>query len=158
VVLTWLCALSSKWPGTGPETDLAGKDRLFNPDGCSGVLNQTSTLVLTAASILKSLGRRLSFAMKLYSIDRDGWLGVEESVLDAEQSLEWIDVMDGEFLVIDDAGFLYEPYESEQGYYGYKWRQSPTRRPEVLEVVINYSDCEKLSPKDLRICRSDCSA
>ena len=96
--------------------------------------------------------------MKLYYIDREGWLGVDESVVDAEQSLEWIDVMDGEYLVIDDAGFLYEPYESEQGYYGYKWRRSSVRRPEVLGVVINYPDGEKLSPEDLRICRSDFSA
>ena len=96
--------------------------------------------------------------MKLYAIDREGWLTVEDSVLGAEQSIEWVDVIYGEYLVIDDAGFLYEPYESGEGYYGYKWRQSPKRRPEVLKVVSNYSDCEKLSAEDLQICRGNCSA
>jgi hypothetical protein len=93
--------------------------------------------------------------VKLYSVDREGWLGVEETVLDAEQSLEWIDVMVGEYLVIDDAGFVYEPHESEQGYYGYKWRKTPIRRLKVLEVVMRYRDGQKMSPEDLQICRSD---
>ena len=95
--------------------------------------------------------------MKLYSVDREGWVGIDESVLATEQSLEWIDVTEGEYFVIDDAGFMYEPYESQHGYHGYKWRQTPTRRLEVLEVVTNYRDGEKLSPEDLRRCRSDCS-
>ena len=93
--------------------------------------------------------------MKIYSVDREGWLHIDESTLDAEGHLEWIDVMDGEYLIIDEAGFLYEPYESKQGYYGYKLRQTHTKRPDVLEVVINYRDGERLFPEDLRKCRSD---
>ena len=93
--------------------------------------------------------------MKIFAVDRDGWLHINENILDAEAYLEWIDVMDGEYLIIDEAGFLYEPYESEQGFNGYKLRQTLTKRPEVLNVVANYQDWEQLSQEDLRKCRSD---
>jgi hypothetical protein len=96
--------------------------------------------------------------MKLYSVDREGWVGVEETVLDAEQSKEWIDVSEGEYLVIDDAGFLYEPYEPVQGSRDYKWRQTRARRSDVLDVLRNYRDGEQLLPGDLKVCRSDVSA
>ena len=93
--------------------------------------------------------------MKIFILDREGWLWIEDTILGAEGYHEWIDVMDGEYVIIDEAGFLYEPFESEQGYYGYKLRQTLTNGPEVFEVVINYRDGERLFPEDLRKCRSD---
>jgi len=96
--------------------------------------------------------------MKLYSVDREGWVGVEDTLLGAEQSMEWIDVTGGEYLVIDESGFLYEPYEPVQGSSDYKWRQTRVKRSELLDVLRNYRDGEQLSPRDLRVCRSDWSA
>ena len=93
--------------------------------------------------------------MKIFSVDREGWLWIEDTILGAEGYHEWIDVMDGEYIFIDETGFLYEPYESEQGFNGYKLRQTVTKRPEVLDVVTSYRDGERLFPEDLRKCRSD---
>ena len=92
--------------------------------------------------------------MKLISVDREGWVGAYDGLAEAEQWLEWIDVVDGEYLLVDHDGFLYEPQQSDRGFHGYEWRRTANRRPELLAVLQGYSDGSKMSAEDLRKCRS----
>jgi hypothetical protein len=92
--------------------------------------------------------------VRLISVDREGWVATYDGLADAEY-LEWIDVADGEYLLIDDDGFLYEPHEASGRFYGYEWRRTANKRPELLAVLKGYDDNSKMTLEDLRKCRSD---
>ncbi len=71
----------------------------------------------------------------IYSVDREGWGYVHDDLLDAENYLEWNDIRTGEYQIIDDAGRLFTCYEAEEGYYGYKLRETANTNQRLLEAI-----------------------
>lgn len=91
--------------------------------------------------------------MQLYSLDRDGWVGIHDGLHDAEQ-LEWIDAADAEYLLIDSDGYLYEAHDTGGGFHGYEWKRTGDRRPDIVALIKTYGDNARLSAEDLVRCRN----
>jgi len=91
--------------------------------------------------------------MYLRSVDRDGRLLSFESILDAEGSLEWLDVTGGEYVIIDDEAFLYAWLPSDEGYYGYRLVRTATSHLEALSVLEQCEDENRVRPDLLEVVR-----
>jgi hypothetical protein len=95
------------------------------------------------------------FILTIYSIDREGYISFYADLEEVEQSLEWIDVENEEYIVIDDGGFLYEPIESSDRTYDYKWQRTLKQDTNLLEIIQPYNDDDLMVIEDLKRIRSD---
>ncbi len=73
--------------------------------------------------------------MKLYVIDKEGWVDVHESEDSVEQSLETIDINNNEYKVINNLGYVYSWQPSTETYCGFKLVQTQETNNELLAKV-----------------------
>jgi len=106
------------------------------------------------AAVDREVGPPPPHSMPLYSLDREGTVGVYANASEAE-SLEWIDVENGEYVMIDDDAFVCRPVASSDGVNGFQWRRTRVHNPELLERLRACGDGARLSPDDLRKSRTD---
>ena len=95
------------------------------------------------------------FTLTFYSIDREGYIALYADLEEVEQSLEWIDVENGEYIVIDDIGHLYEPIKSSDRNYEHKWQRTLKQYTNHLKIIQHYNDDDQMVVKDLVRFRSD---
>jgi len=62
--------------------------------------------------------------MLIYSIDQGGWVATYDDLNEVEGNLEYQDVERGEYVIIDSKGSLYESVIGENGFYGYKLKET----------------------------------
>ena len=91
--------------------------------------------------------------LKFYDINREGWIGISESLFGKNERLAWIDVKEGEYIVIDSDGWLYEPRRDEESRYGYRWKRSDRQNVDVQMMLLEHAHGEQLSEDELRFCR-----
>ena len=65
--------------------------------------------------------------MKIYTVDTVGWAEAHDSAESIESSLEYIDISSNEYVVIDDAGFLYEWNENSNSHCGYEIKRTSNK-------------------------------
>lgn len=73
--------------------------------------------------------------MKIFTVDTEGWAEAHENVESIESSLEYIDVSNNEYVVIDDAGFLYSWNASNATYCGFELLRSEDNDPSLLKRI-----------------------
>lgn len=93
----------------------------------------------------------------LYSVDREGYVSVFEDLFEAEM-LEWNEVVDSEYVIIDDRGVVYEHYDSAEGFYGYKLRPTDVKLPEALAILQRHVNDDTLDFTELRTVETDLRA
>lgn len=92
-------------------------------------------------------------ALKFYEINREGWIGISDSLAAKNARLEWLDVKDGEYFVIDSEGWIYDARPDEESRYGYRWKRSDRRDIDIKVMLETYADGEQLSEDELNFCR-----
>lgn len=84
--------------------------------------------------------------MEIRTIDCDGWVQSYESLLEVENSLEWIDITRGEYSIVCDRGIIYTWISEPSGYYGYKLVQEKENCMQAFNVLASCEDGRKASP------------
>ena len=91
--------------------------------------------------------------LKYYDLNRDGWLGITHSIADTNQRLEWCDVREGEYIVIDSNGWVYMAQEDEDSLWGYHWQRTQIQNIDFKMIVLKYAHGEQLSVAELSFIR-----
>jgi hypothetical protein len=73
--------------------------------------------------------------MKIFTVDTEGWVEAHQSADSIESSLEYSDVSNHEYVVIDDAGFLYSWHDSSAAYCGFELQRTANKDPSLLERI-----------------------
>ena len=91
--------------------------------------------------------------LKYYDINREGWIGISHSEAELSARLQWSDVMDGEYIVIDSEGWYYEAEENDESEYGYDWLCTDRQDVNTLMMLKEHAHGEQLSEEELNFCR-----
>lgn len=91
--------------------------------------------------------------LKFYEIDREGWVGINDSLVSKNDRLAWADVKEGEYIVIDSDGYLYEAREDPETRWGYRWKRTDRKNIDLKMVLANYAHNEQLTKSELNFCR-----
>ena len=73
----------------------------------------------------------------IYSVDRDGWGRAFESLKEAEGYLEWLDVKEDEYAVLDRDAHQYRGIPDETGYYEYRFQRTESRNENLLQECLD---------------------
>ncbi|MFC5051501.1 hypothetical protein ACFPK9_12890 [Rubritalea spongiae] len=95
----------------------------------------------------------VSSELKYYEIDQDGFLGVSYSIEELTTRLQWADVVEGAYLVIDSDGWFYEAEEDDDSEYGYKWCITDRQNVNIVMMLKERAHGEQLSSAELDFCR-----
>ena len=93
--------------------------------------------------------------IRYYEIDAEGWVGISVTIEEKNRALEWQDVKENEYLVIDHGGWLYTPVNKESEPWGYYWQRSSKRNSEAAQILKYYDDGDQLGDEDFQTCRSN---
>lgn len=91
--------------------------------------------------------------LRYYDINRQGWIGITSSLAETNGRLDWCDVREGEFLVIDSDGWLYDARPDDESRWGYRWKRSDRREVDIKMILVSYVHGEVLSPDELNFIR-----
>lgn len=95
----------------------------------------------------------LRSSLKYYDVDRKGFIRISDSLLDKNMQLEWSDVQEGRYVVIDSDGWLYEHLPDDSSRWGYRWERSSRRDIDLKMVLKNYVHGEHLTEDELNFVR-----
>jgi hypothetical protein len=95
----------------------------------------------------------LSPDLKFYDVSRDGWIGVTYSLDELTARLQWSEVCDDDFLVIDSEGWFYEAEENDEAEYGYEWHCTDRQNVDIKVMLAEHAHGEQLSEAELDFCR-----
>lgn len=91
--------------------------------------------------------------LKYYEIDQEGFLGVSYSLAELTTRLQWADVVDGAYLVIDSDGWFYEAEEKDDSDYGYVWQRTDRQNMDIIMMLKEHAHGEQLSSDEFDFCR-----
>lgn len=91
--------------------------------------------------------------LKFYEIDRKGWVGISDSLVEKNDRLAWCDVKEGKYIVIDSDGWLYEAEEDIESRWGYRWKRTDRMHVDLKMILKNYAHNEQISESELNFCR-----
>jgi len=91
--------------------------------------------------------------LKYYDVNRQGWIGITGSLAATNRRLEWCDVREGVYLVIDSDGWIYEAREDGESRWGYRWERSDRCDIDAKMVLVQYVHGEHLTENELNFIR-----
>lgn len=91
--------------------------------------------------------------LKFYEIDRKGWVGISDSLVEKNDRLAWCDVKEGKYIVIDSDGWLYSAKEDAESRWGYRWKRTDRKNIDLMMVLKNYAHNEQITESELNFCR-----
>lgn len=91
--------------------------------------------------------------LRYYDINRVGWIGITSTLAEMNARLDWCDVQDEEYILIDSDGWLYDARPDDESRWGYRWKRSDRRNVDVKMILQNYVHGEHLSPDELNFIR-----
>ncbi len=91
--------------------------------------------------------------LKYYDVNREGWLGITSSLVETNRRLEWCDVREGEYLVIDSDGWVYKAREDDESRWGYRWKRTDRQDIDAKMVLVQYVHGEHLTEDELNFIR-----
>lgn len=91
--------------------------------------------------------------LKFYDIDRNGWVGISETLVEKNDRLSWCDVREGEYIVVDSDGYIYEAKEDEETRWGYRWKRTDRKDIDLKVTLLQYAHNEQMTESDLNFCR-----
>jgi hypothetical protein len=91
----------------------------------------------------------LENTLRYYSLDTGGWFSIYDSIIEIENTLEWIDIENNEYIIFDSDCNLYQYFESDKGYYGYQLKLSGEVNSSLKLITEKYKDDDKVSKEDL---------
>ena len=91
--------------------------------------------------------------LKYYDVNRRGWLGVTSSLAATNRRLDWCDVREGEYLVIDSDGWFYHAREDNESHWGYRLKRTGYQDVDTKMVLAQYLHGEHLTEDELNFIR-----